>query len=72
MRLCDELKVTNEGGLVCMCGGSGLGALCLSPERMQSHAVFAAAQEYIISRRLFEGLPADEKKYWHSHHYEVP
>ena len=28
-------------------------------------------QEYIISRRLFEGLPPDEKKYWHSHQYEV-
>lgn len=27
--------------------------------------------EYIISRRLFEGLPADEKKYWHSHSHEV-
>ncbi|KAK9832660.1 hypothetical protein WJX81_008441 [Elliptochloris bilobata] len=27
--------------------------------------------EYIISRRLFEGLPADEKKFWHSHQYEV-
>jgi hypothetical protein len=27
--------------------------------------------EYIISARLFEGLPAEEKKYWHSHAYEV-
>lgn len=27
--------------------------------------------EYIISRKLFEGLPEDEKKYWHSHRYEV-
>jgi hypothetical protein len=27
--------------------------------------------EYIISRRLFEGLPADEKKFWHSHEHEV-
>ena len=27
--------------------------------------------EYIISRRLYEGLPEDEKKYWHSHVYEV-
>lgn len=27
--------------------------------------------EYIISRRLFESLPPDEKKYWHSHRYEV-
>lgn len=27
--------------------------------------------EYIISRRLFEQLPEDEKKLWHSHHYET-
>jgi hypothetical protein len=27
--------------------------------------------EYIISARLFEQLPAEEKKYWHSHVYEV-
>lgn len=27
--------------------------------------------EYIISRRLYEELPAEEKKYWHSHVYEV-
>lgn len=27
--------------------------------------------EYIISRRLFESLPEEEKKYWHSHVYEV-
>jgi len=27
--------------------------------------------EYIISQRLFDGLPEDEKKYWHSHVYEV-
>ncbi len=27
--------------------------------------------EYIISARLFESLPADEKKLWHSHNYEV-
>lgn len=27
--------------------------------------------EYIISERLFKQLPADEKKYWHSHQYEV-
>lgn len=27
--------------------------------------------EYIISRRLFDSLPEDEKKYWHSHTYEV-
>ena len=27
--------------------------------------------EYFISRELFEGLPDEEKKFWHSHHYEV-
>ena len=27
--------------------------------------------EYIVSERLFKTLPADEKRLWHSHHYEV-
>ena len=27
--------------------------------------------EYIISRRLFESLPEEEKKMWHSHQYEA-
>lgn len=27
--------------------------------------------EYIISEALFTGLPAEEKKLWHSHRYEV-
>lgn len=27
--------------------------------------------EYIISRKMFENLPDEEKKYWHSHAYEV-
>ena len=27
--------------------------------------------EYIVSERAFKSLPADEKKLWHSHHYEV-
>ncbi|QNE38868.1 DUF1264 domain-containing protein [Hymenobacter sp. NBH84] len=27
--------------------------------------------EYIISRRLFEKLPVEEKNLWHSHRYEV-
>src|ERR1700712_1615184 len=27
--------------------------------------------EYIVSARLFGTLPEDEKKLWHSHHYEV-
>lgn len=27
--------------------------------------------EYLISRRLFDTLPQEEKQYWHSHQYEV-
>ena len=27
--------------------------------------------EYIVSERLFKGLPAEEKELWHSHVYEV-
>ena len=27
--------------------------------------------EYMISKELFEGLDAEEKKLWHSHDYEV-
>lgn len=27
--------------------------------------------EYIISERLFETLPEDEKEYWHPHNYEI-
>lgn len=27
--------------------------------------------EYIISEKLFEGLPAEERKYWHPHNYEI-
>src|SRR3954447_4628268 len=27
--------------------------------------------EYIITAERFRGLPADEKRLWHSHHYEV-
>jgi hypothetical protein len=27
--------------------------------------------EYIVSKKMFETLPADEKKLWHSHVYEV-
>lgn len=27
--------------------------------------------EYIISETLFEGLPAEERQYWHPHNYEI-
>lgn len=31
----------------------------------------SAGIEYIISDRIFETLPAEEQKLWHSHEYEV-
>lgn len=30
-----------------------------------------AGIEYIISDRIFETLPAEEQKLWHSHEYDV-
>lgn len=27
--------------------------------------------EYIVSEKLFQGLPDEEKKFWHTHEYEV-
>ena len=27
--------------------------------------------EYIVSEKLFRSLPAEEKRLWHSHHYEI-
>ena len=27
--------------------------------------------EYIVSERLFDGLPDEEKPYWHPHNYEI-
>ncbi|OBZ75603.1 hypothetical protein A0H81_04239 [Grifola frondosa] len=27
--------------------------------------------EYIVSEKIFESLPDEEKKYWHSHKYEI-
>ncbi|EJD06855.1 DUF1264-domain-containing protein [Fomitiporia mediterranea MF3/22] len=27
--------------------------------------------EYIVSEKIFESLPQEEKKYWHSHKYEI-
>ena len=30
-----------------------------------------AGIEYIVSKALFESLPAEEKRFWHSHAYEV-
>jgi len=36
-----------------------------------SHITWNVGVEYVISPRLFEGLDEDERKYWHSHAYEV-
>lgn len=30
-----------------------------------------AGVEYIVSARIFDTLPPDEQKLWHSHAYEV-
>src|SRR5690606_19836976 len=27
--------------------------------------------EFIISESLFDGLPEDERRYWHPHNYEI-
>ncbi|MFO7562504.1 MAG: OBAP family protein [Enhygromyxa sp.] len=50
----------------------------LDPDRMQaliydgnSENARLIGVEYIISARLFDQLPAEEKKLWHSHLYEV-
>lgn len=43
---------------------------CIIFDKDDQHARLIGI-EYIISRRLFEQLPEEEKKYWHSHQYEV-
>jgi hypothetical protein len=43
---------------------------CLLYESCESNAKLLGV-EYIISDRLYRGLPQDEKKYWHPHTYEV-
>jgi hypothetical protein len=37
-------------------------------EKKDAHLI---GVEYIVSAKIFESLPADEKKFWHSHNYEV-
>lgn len=32
---------------------------------------FVAGVEYIVSDKIFETLPSNEQKLWHSHAYEV-
>ena len=34
-------------------------------------AIGCAGIEYIVSDRIFEALPPEEQKLWHSHAYEV-
>ncbi|GJJ73414.1 hypothetical protein EMPS_05772 [Entomortierella parvispora] len=43
---------------------------CLIYDRDDKNAKLLRV-EYIISEKLFQGLDDDEKKYWHSHKYEV-
>lgn len=33
--------------------------------------MYAAGVEYIVSDKIFETLPPDEQKLWHSHAHEV-
>ncbi|MEC9483801.1 MAG: OBAP family protein [Halomonas sp.] len=43
---------------------------CVIFDGNTSHANLIGV-EYIISEALFDGLPEDEKAYWHPHNYEV-
>ncbi|XP_019166769.1 PREDICTED: oil body-associated protein 2C-like [Ipomoea nil] len=43
---------------------------CAVYDSDQSHARLVGV-EYIISDKLYEGLPVDEQKLWHSHAYEI-
>lgn len=45
-------------------------AQCLLFDSNTSHANLTGI-EYIISENLYKQLPADEKKYWHPHNYEI-
>jgi hypothetical protein len=41
------------------------------PVRRQQRDANLNGLEYIISERLFEGLPEEEKPYWHPHNGEI-
>lgn len=43
---------------------------CVIYDSPDAHAKLIGV-EYIISEKLFQQLPEDEKKYWHSHAFEV-
>jgi hypothetical protein len=40
-------------------------------ERLSIASVGLIGVEYMIRSSLWETLPEEEKKYWHSHRYEV-
>lgn len=44
---------------------------CLIYDTQDEKTARLIGVEYIISRPMFEALPEEEKKYWHSHAYEV-
>jgi len=44
---------------------------CLIYDRNDTTHARLIGVEYVISRPMFEQLPNDEKRYWHSHAYEV-
>lgn len=56
------------------CGMRGEGDLemhqCLLYDSVEKGAKLLGV-EYIVSDKLFQTLPAEEKKYWHPHTYEV-
>lgn len=43
---------------------------CVIYDSCDTHAKLIGV-EYIISAKIFETLPPEEKRYWHSHAYEV-
>lgn len=44
---------------------------CLLYDKHDTRAARLIGVEYVISKRLFDGLAEDEKAYWHPHAYEV-
>lgn len=44
---------------------------CLIYDTHDSTTARLIGVEYIISRPMFESLPSEEKRYWHSHSYKV-
>lgn len=44
---------------------------CLIYDSSEDSTARLIGVEYVISRAMFERLPDEEKKYWHSHAYEV-